>query len=112
MTGSAPPTLDRIFPQPHASTWQRQGGGQRRVRRPCVENTAPCERASSGLILAEMKIKAVVHPEESGGFWAEVPSLPGCFTQGETIEELEENLQEAVEAWLLAACSVDIGQEG
>ena len=49
-----------------------------------------------------MTIKAIVHSEESGGFWAEIPSLPGCFTQGETMEELEANIQEAVEAWLLA----------
>ncbi|MEM1296617.1 MAG: type II toxin-antitoxin system HicB family antitoxin [Verrucomicrobiota bacterium] len=49
-----------------------------------------------------MTIKAVVHSEESGGYWAEIPSLPGCFTQGDTLEELESNIQEAVEAWLLA----------
>jgi predicted RNase H-like HicB family nuclease len=49
-----------------------------------------------------MKVKAVVHDDESGGYWAEVPSFPGCFTQGESLEELEANIQEAVEAWLLA----------
>ena len=49
-----------------------------------------------------MTLKAVVHVEDSGGYWAEIPSLPGCFTQGETMEELEKNIQEAVEAWLLA----------
>ncbi|MCB1089071.1 MAG: type II toxin-antitoxin system HicB family antitoxin [Verrucomicrobiae bacterium] len=49
-----------------------------------------------------MKLKAIVHPAEEGGFWAEVPALPGCFTQGETREELERNLQEAIEGWLLA----------
>lgn len=50
-----------------------------------------------------MKLKAIVHEAEEGGFWAEVPSLPGCLTQGETMEELEANLHEAIEAWLLAA---------
>jgi hypothetical protein len=35
-----------------------------------------------------MKIHAVVHKAEEGGFWAEVPSIPGCVTQGETMEEL------------------------
>ncbi len=49
-----------------------------------------------------MNVKAIVHTEESGGFWAEVPSLPGCFTQGETLEELEANIKEAVTGWLLA----------
>ena len=49
-----------------------------------------------------MTVKAIVHSEDLDGFWAEVPSMPGCFTQGETLEELEANIQEAVEAWLLA----------
>lgn len=47
-----------------------------------------------------MKLTVVVHNAEEGGYWAEVPSLPGCATQGETFEELLENLYEAVEAWL------------
>jgi predicted RNase H-like HicB family nuclease len=49
-----------------------------------------------------MILKAVIHPSEEGGFWAEVPSLPGCVTQGESIEELRSNLQEAIELWLEA----------
>jgi predicted RNase H-like HicB family nuclease len=47
-----------------------------------------------------MKIKIIVHKAEEGGFWAEVPAIPGCATQGETFEELLENLYEAVEACL------------
>ncbi|MBU6171694.1 MAG: type II toxin-antitoxin system HicB family antitoxin [Verrucomicrobia bacterium] len=50
-----------------------------------------------------MKLKAIIHEAEEGGFWAEVPALPGCFTQGESLEELEANLTEAIEGWLLAA---------
>ena len=50
-----------------------------------------------------MKLKAIVHEAEEGGFWAEVPALPGCFTQGETFEELEANIGDAIEGWLLAA---------
>ena len=49
-----------------------------------------------------MVLKAVVHPVEEGGFWAEVPSLPGCVTQAESMEELRVNLQEAIELWLEA----------
>ena len=45
-------------------------------------------------------LTAIVRPEESGGFSAEVPALPGCFTEGETLEELQENLREAAEGWL------------
>jgi predicted RNase H-like HicB family nuclease len=47
-----------------------------------------------------MKIKAVVHEAEEGGYWAEVPAIPGCATQGDTFDELLRNLQEAVEACL------------
>ncbi|MGC1678286.1 MAG: type II toxin-antitoxin system HicB family antitoxin [Candidatus Binataceae bacterium] len=47
-----------------------------------------------------MKIKVVVHKAEEGGFWAEVPSIPGCATQGDTFEELLKNLYEAVEGCL------------
>ena len=50
-----------------------------------------------------MNIKAIVHEAEEGGFWAEVPALPGCVTQGETWEEVMENLQEAIQAWLEVA---------
>jgi predicted RNase H-like HicB family nuclease len=49
-----------------------------------------------------MKIKAIIHSAEEGGYWAEVPSLPGCMTQAESMEELELNLREAIEAWLEA----------
>ena len=51
-----------------------------------------------------MKLKVVIHPAEEGGFWAEVPAISGCATQGETIEEFLTNLYEAVEACL----SVDL----
>jgi predicted RNase H-like HicB family nuclease len=47
-----------------------------------------------------MKIKIVVHEAEEGGYWVEVPSIPGCATQGETFEELLQNLYEAVEGCL------------
>jgi len=53
-----------------------------------------------------MKIKVVVHEAEEGGYWAEVPAIPGCATQGETFEELLQNLYEAVEGCL----GVDVDQ--
>jgi predicted RNase H-like HicB family nuclease len=51
-----------------------------------------------------MKLKVIVHQAEEGGYWAEVPSIPGCATQGETFDELLSNLYEAVEGCL----SVDV----
>ncbi len=47
-----------------------------------------------------MKLKIVVHKAEEGGFWAEVPALAGCFSQGESMEELTANIHEAIEGWL------------
>ena len=47
-----------------------------------------------------MKVKVVIHEEKEGGYWAEVPAIPGCATQGETFEELLQNLYEAVEGCL------------
>jgi predicted RNase H-like HicB family nuclease len=51
-----------------------------------------------------LKIKIIVHEAEEGGFWAEVPAIPGCAGEGETLEELLENLHEAVEGCL----SIDV----
>lgn len=52
-----------------------------------------------------MKIRAIVHPAEEGGYWAEVPALPGCITEGETIEEVIINLKDAIVGWLEVANS-------
>ena len=51
-----------------------------------------------------MKLKVIVHEAEEGGFWAEVPGIPGCATQGETFDELLVNIYDAVDACL----SVDL----
>ena len=51
-----------------------------------------------------MKLKAIIHKAEEGGYWAEIPAVPGCVTQGDTFEELLKNIYEAVEACL----SVDV----
>jgi predicted RNase H-like HicB family nuclease len=48
-----------------------------------------------------MKLQVIVHEAKEGGFWAEVPALPGCATQGDTFEELLSNIYEAVEGCLL-----------
>jgi len=53
-----------------------------------------------------MKLKVIVHEADEGGFWAEVPAIPGCATQGDTFEDLLKNLYEAVEGCL----SVDVDE--
>jgi predicted RNase H-like HicB family nuclease len=47
-----------------------------------------------------MKFKAIAHQAKEGGYWAEVPALPGCITEGGTWEELMANLKDAIEGWL------------
>jgi predicted RNase H-like HicB family nuclease len=57
-----------------------------------------------------VRLKAVIHEAEEGGFWAEVPEIPGCCAQGRTRDELLANLQEAAEGCL--ACGLgDIGTD-
>ena len=53
-----------------------------------------------------MKLKVIIHQAVEGGYWAEVPAILGCVTQGETFEELLSNIYEAVEACL----SIDIAE--
>ena len=49
-----------------------------------------------------MEYSVVVHKAEEGGYWVEVPALPGCYSQGETVEETLENAREAIAAYLEA----------
>jgi predicted RNase H-like HicB family nuclease len=47
-----------------------------------------------------MQIQAIIHKAEEGGYWAEVPALPGCVSQGETMEEVTRNIREAIQGCL------------
>jgi predicted RNase H-like HicB family nuclease len=51
-----------------------------------------------------VKLKVILHEAEEGGYWSEIPSIPGCATQGDTFDELLVNIYEAVEGCL----SVDV----
>lgn len=52
-----------------------------------------------------MNLKVIIHKED-GGYWAEVPALKGCFTQGDTIDDIKVNIKEAIEGWF----AVDVPQ--
>ena len=54
----------------------------------------PCEEAN------KMKFKVVIHDAEEGGYWATVPALPGCVSEGETKEEMLANIREAIACYL------------
>jgi predicted RNase H-like HicB family nuclease len=47
-----------------------------------------------------MKFTVAIHQDPAGGFWAEVPALPGCVSQGETMAELDANIREAIAGYL------------
>lgn len=47
----------------------------------------------------KMNLKVILHKEDNG-YWAEVPALKGCFTQGETVEDIKKNIKEAIDTWL------------
>ena len=49
-----------------------------------------------------MTLKVLIHKAEEGGYWAEVPALPGCVSQGKTVDDVRANVREAIEGWLLA----------
>lgn len=59
-----------------------------------------------------MKLKVEIHTDPDGGFWARVPALRGCVTEGDTREELMANLREAVEGWLEAAAEDNVLEQG
>lgn len=53
-------------------------------------------------IINEYHFEVIFTPQDEGGFTAEVPDLPGCITEGDSFEEAEENIQEAIELYLEA----------
>ena len=46
------------------------------------------------------KFYSIIHEEPEGGYSAEVPALPGCYTDGDTLEEVQANLREAIQRYL------------
>jgi len=49
-----------------------------------------------------MEYTVVVHDAEEGGYWVEVPALPGCFSQGETLDEAVANVRKAIRSHIEA----------
>lgn len=57
-------------------------------------------------------LAAFVHSAQEGGYWAEVPALPGCLTQGETLDEVVENLNDAIRGWLSVQTPESLREKG
>jgi predicted RNase H-like HicB family nuclease len=83
----------------HPSTVRQPRGKLGNRRPPTMNRTAPPPIAVDVVVT----LTAVVRPEEGGGYSASIPALPGCHTQGETIDEVRDNLREAAEGWLAVA---------
>lgn len=64
------------------------------------------------LVDVSVPLTAMVRPEpEAGGYSASIPALPGCHTQGETLDEVRANLREAAEGWLAVAHEYGLARE-
>ena len=50
----------------------------------------------------------VFHEAEEGGYWVEIPAMPGCFSEGDTLEEARRNIVEAAECWLMATLDMEL----
>lgn len=50
-----------------------------------------------------MKLTILVHPAAEGGYWAEIPALPGCVSEGETLSDTLDHIREAAEGWMAVA---------
>jgi predicted RNase H-like HicB family nuclease len=51
----------------------------------------------------QVSLDALLYPDADGGYTAEVPALPGCYSEGDTLEAAAANIREAADAWLAAA---------
>ena len=72
-----------------------------------AETTAP-----PILVDVTVNLTAIVRPEpEAGGYSASIPALPGCHTQGETLDEVRANLREAADGWLAVAHEDGLARE-
>lgn len=66
--------------------------------------TTTATTAPPVIVDVTVKLTAIVRPEpEAGGYSCSIPALPGCHTQGETLDEVRANLREAAEGWLAVA---------
>jgi predicted RNase H-like HicB family nuclease len=59
-----------------------------------------------------MKLQVILEPSEEGGYTVRVPSLPGCISEGETVEECLVNIREAIELYLEPVEDDSIREQG
>ncbi len=59
-----------------------------------------------------MKLKIVLEPSDEGGYTVYVPSLPGCISEGDTVDDAIANIREAIELYLEPVESDVVAREG
>jgi predicted RNase H-like HicB family nuclease len=59
-----------------------------------------------------LKLKVVIEPSDEGGYTVYVPSLPGCISEGDTVESALANIREAIELYLEPVDDDLVGKEG
>lgn len=59
-----------------------------------------------------MRLKVVFEPSDEGGYTVYVPSLPGCVSEGETLDEARQNIREAIELYLEPTADLAVPQGG
>ena len=95
--------------QPSPPSLSRQNGRQVNCpdRTTHFDDFAPPgvrERARACENNAVTKYAVVIHEEPQGGYWAEVPALPGCYSQGDSVDDLMANVREAISGVLAVMC--------
>ncbi len=75
-----------------------------------ISGVAHSQRNGSDVSIEDLT--AYVHRAEEGGWWAEVPALPGCLTQGETLDEVVDNLNDAIQGWLSVQTPASLREKG
>ena len=77
-----------------------------------MSQTAAPNVSSPVVVDVSVTLSGIVRPEpDVGGYSASIPALPGCHTQGETLEEVRANLREAAEGWLAVAHDEGLARE-
>ena len=66
--------------------------------RGCAKSEEKMEKTDKERYMDNLDI--VVHETDEGGYWAEIPAMPGCITEGDSLEETKANIREAAEVWL------------
>jgi hypothetical protein len=88
---------------------QKQASDQHKVQ---PQQLIVARQAAKTKARPRPKVKVMIYEAEEGGYWAQVPALPGCLTQGETYEELLANLPEAIEGYLLCTPGATSREKG